>query len=313
MNAEEIILMKMADIVFVDKRSFCYWDFLSFEYEGQPYKFKHGTIRNIFSKLQKNGDIEYEYRSGPTFYTLPGVKFGKPMTVNHTEGESSGRLTPKQRTFLQCLREIPMDKPAIHDIRLSFSYNHLSPILSTSSSSSPLIKNIDTRSNKDITLHDIDLGDHTIKTTVHNTSTVSVIVACTLNPIPIDMFGLVKLSSSLARVEDRLQLLVNEYDTAYIQSGRQQYLSLKLNSKIPNHMSWTAKMWHLGKDALTSYSGEKFDMSWEDSLNVFHHVYSKEYAKKMKVRKEVQEYPNKPLKEAVLEKLKDADTDDIID
>ena len=68
------------------------------------------------------------------------------------------------------------------------------------------------------------------------------------------MFGLVKLSSSLARVEDRLQLTVNEYNAACVQSGRQQYLSLKLNSKIPNHMSWTVKMWHFGRDALTRYS-----------------------------------------------------------
>jgi len=86
MNAEEIILMKMADIVFVEKRPFCYGDFLFFEYNGEEYKFKHGTIRNIFSNLHKKGDIEKDYRSGPTFYTLPGIKFGKPMTVNHTVG-----------------------------------------------------------------------------------------------------------------------------------------------------------------------------------------------------------------------------------
>jgi len=138
-----------------------------------------------------------------------------------------------------------MDKSAIHDIRLSFSFNHLWSILSASSSfSSSLIKNIDVHSNKDITLLDIDLGDHIVKTTVHNTNTVSVIVACTLNPIPIDMFGLVKLSSSLARVEDRLQLLVNEYNAACVQSGK-QYLSLILNGKIPNHMSWIVTMWPL--------------------------------------------------------------------
>jgi hypothetical protein len=72
---------------------------------------------------------------------------------------------------------------------------------------------------------------------VHNTTAVSVIVACTVNPKPIDMFGLVKLSSSLARVEDKLQLLVGEYNKASIQSGIQQYLSLKFNSKITNYMS----------------------------------------------------------------------------
>jgi len=176
-----------------------------------------------------------------------------------------------------------------------------------------LIKNIDAQSNKDITLLDIDLGDHIVKTTVHNTNTVSVIVACTLNPIPIDMFGLVKLSSSLARVEDRLQLLVNEYDTASVQNGRQQYLSLKLNSKVPNHMSWIVKMWHFGKDSLIGYSGEKFEMKWEDSMNVLHHIYSKEYEgkrgkkKMMKIRDEDQEYPNKSLKEAFMDKLNDKD------
>ena len=85
-----------------------------------------------------------------------------------------------------------MDKHAIYDIRLSFTFKHLWPIL-YAISSSPLINNIDPVSNKDITLQDINLGDHIIKTTVHNTRTVSVIVACTLNLIPIDMFGLVKL------------------------------------------------------------------------------------------------------------------------
>jgi hypothetical protein len=91
--------------------------------------------------------------------------------------------------------------------------------------------------------------------------------------------GLARLTSSIARVEERLQLLVNEYITASLQSGRQQYLSLILNSKIPDHMNWTVKMWHFGQDALTSYSGEKFDMAWEDSLNILHHIYSKDFKK----------------------------------
>ena len=62
-------------------------------------------------------------------------------------------------------------------------------------------------------------------------------------------------------------------------------------------------MWHYGKDALTSYSGEKFDMIWEDSLNGFHHIYSKEHGKKLDVRKEVQEYPKKPLEKSFMDKL----------
>jgi len=83
MNSEEIILMKMADIVFVEKRPFS----LTFYPLNMKIgdKFKHGTIRNTFSRLRKRGDIEYEFRAGPAFYTLPRIKFGKSMTVNHTE------------------------------------------------------------------------------------------------------------------------------------------------------------------------------------------------------------------------------------
>jgi hypothetical protein len=269
MNAKEILLMKMANLSFVDKTPFCFEDFKFFEYDGRQYKFEHGTIRNIFSKLKKEGEIEFIYRSGPAFYKIKGSDVGKPMTVNHGEGH----LSPKQRTFLQTLQSIPMDKPAIHDIRLSFSFKHLWSILSVSES--PLIKSKDLESNFDIILQDIELADHVIKTTVHKTDTVSVIVGCSLSPIPIDLFGLARFTSSIARVEERLQLLVNEYNTASLQSGR-QYLSLTLNSKIPDHMNWTVKMWHFGQDALTSYSGEKFDMAWKDSLNVLHHIYSKD-------------------------------------
>jgi len=78
-----------------------------------------------------------------------------------------------------------------------------------------------------------------------------VISACTVNPILIDMYGLAKLSSNLSEEEERLQWLVDQFNTASIQNRRQQYLSLKLNSKIPDHLTWLVKMWHFGKDSLT--------------------------------------------------------------
>ena len=34
-------------------------------------------------------------------------------------------------------------------------------------------------------------------------------------------------------------------------------------------MSWIVKIWHFGKDTLTSYSDENFDMSWKDNLSHF--------------------------------------------
>ena len=57
-----------------------------------------------------------------------------------------------------------MDRHKAHNVRLSFSFNQLWSIMTDSSSScSPLIKSIDAQSNNDITLRDIDLGDHVVK------------------------------------------------------------------------------------------------------------------------------------------------------
>jgi hypothetical protein len=49
-------------------------------------------------------------------------------------------------------------------------------------------------------------------------------------------------------------------------------------------------------------------MSWEDILNLFRHIYSKEHGRKtMKTRKEIQEYPNKSLEEAFMDKIENND------
>ncbi len=57
-------------------------------------------------------------------------------------------------------------------------------------------------------------------------------------------------------------------------------------------------------------TSKQVQITWKDRLNVFHHIYSKEYSNnKMKIRKEVQEYPNKSLKGAFTDKLKEDDND----
>ncbi len=69
-------------------------------------------------------------------------------------------------------------------------------------------------------------------------------------------------------------------------------------------------MWHFGQDSLTEYTGERFEISWGDGLRVFR-IYSKQSKnkKKMKIRKEVQETPNKPHGEAFRDKMKKVNDD----
>ena len=91
--------------------------------------------------------------------------------------------------------------------------------------------------------------DLTIKTTIHHTDTVSVIVACSLNPVAVDVNGVVRLSNALTRVEERL--------LRYIECAPP---SLSLSS-IPDHNSWIVTMWHFGYDSPDEYTGEKFESS----------------------------------------------------
>ncbi len=71
-------------------------------------------------------------------------------------------------------------------------------------------------------------------------------------------------------------------------------------------MTWIVSMWHFGQDSLTEYTGERFEISWGDGLRLFR-IYSKEHHqnKKMRIRKETQEYPKTPLKDAFMDKLYD--------
>src|SRR6185312_1271729 len=104
-----------------------------------------------------------------------------------------------------------MDKPsAIHDIRLRFECKGLWSILPLYSDSENLIENIDLKSNRDITMQNINLKEFVIKPTIHKTYTGSIAIACSELPIPLTIEGLANLTSGLTRVEKRLQRVVDE-------------------------------------------------------------------------------------------------------
>jgi hypothetical protein len=69
-----------------------------------------------------------------------------------------------------------------------------------------------------------------VKTTIHHIDTVSVMVACSLNPVAADIKGLVRLSNALTRVEERLLRYIDWAPP-----------SLSLSS-IPDHESWIVTM-----------------------------------------------------------------------
>jgi hypothetical protein len=131
---------------------------------------------------------------------------------------------------------------------------------------------------------------------VHSTDTVSVIVGCSYTPIAVDINGVIRLSNALTIIEERLSKLID--DGAKVSGARYPNLA------IPNYTDWTVTMWHFGADALSTYSGEKFNVSWEIAQHALITAYSKDWKDgKRRIRIERQEYPKKSLAEALSEKL----------
>jgi hypothetical protein len=294
----------MAYIVFQEHRPFSYRDFLHFEVDKMEYKMKHGTFRNKISSLRKKGEVELSYVSGPAFYTLKNVQFGRPelMTGNHTEARHNNN-----HPLVRLIQDLPMERKALHDIHLRFESKGLWSLLRTSS-----IYKTDFYS-KDIRLFPFKTGGTTIRTTVHSTDTVSVVVGCSLTPIAVDISGIIRLSNALTRVEERLSRVI---EACYYNPGMAHGEQPTMESRrltlppIPEHKDWLVTMWHFGVDASVEYTGEKFSATWEVGEHALIRAYSKEMTgegsiskKRNIVRLECQEYPSKTLQDAIQQKL----------
>jgi hypothetical protein len=276
-------------LVLVENTSFCFRNFLDFEIDGKHYSMTHGTFRNKISKLVREGFVELQFRSGPAFYSLPGHNFTKRkiMTGDHAVVTSMSSLSP-----VSFIDNLPFNKHALHNIRLKFV---VEGIWSTTISANHLLLRTNDKS-KDIALDPIETSGLTVRVTVHHTDTVSVMVACSLNPVAVDIKGLVRLSNALTRVEERLLRLVDKGPLS---------LSLSSPSPIPDHSSWIITMWHFGKDSLDEYTGKEFEMTWKDAENALIRIYTKDLkdGKGIRIRTERQEYPDKSFDEAMDEKL----------
>ena len=285
----------MGYLVFSEHRAFCFRDFLQFEVDGKVYHMTPGTFRNKISRLRKSGEIEFAYNSGTAFYTLPGYRFGKPMTPTHAEVNSI-----KIDRFVKLIQDLPMGNNGLHDIRLRFEVVGIWKFLSTYHPELPINNN-----SKDILLSTDNIDDILARVIVHRTDTVSVSLACSLWPLSADLSGIIRLSETLTRVEERIvRLLAAGISTV-------QGLEVKVactenisHLRIPDYKTWIVTMWHFGADSLTEYSGDMFQVSWEVGQHVLVRAYAKIMKdKKIRIRTEMQEYPNKTLLDAVEEKI----------
>ena len=308
--SQNATLEHIAYLVFCEKREACWRDFLDFEVDSRRYRLKAGTIRNNLSKLRRQDCIEVAYRSIYSYYRLSGHRIQK----------KSGTMTSHpvrvyRRDLAALIERMAFDAPAVHNIRLRFYCQNIWKRLSDRSmvvginsvegddnngNNKEFSNPLERPRSKDLVLKVMKLDSGiTGSITVHKSDVVSVIISCSELPINLDNEGMSKLSTSLARIEERLRSMLFNITTD------------NADDDIPDSGTWTVTMWHVNRDSPERYDGDKFAVSWEDFAGEILRVYTKEIGSRGKGRKrksrflrvERQEYPNDSLRSAVEQKL----------
>jgi hypothetical protein len=286
-------------IILNEKRPFSYLDFRSFKEQGEEYNMKHGTFRNKISELTRNGIAELEYKSNVAFYTLKGVNFRKKesimtpiMTPNHMGVNSVIKPNSviignsySSPPICDIIHDIPPHSNALHDIHFRFEVPDIWNILYHSGKYRPNLVS------KDITVNVQNTNKLKITTIVHRTDTVTIIAACSNIPVAVDTYGLIRLSTALTRVEERLSRIVDECGSL-LPGG---YESIP----IPPNETWEVTMWHFGYDSPLEYAGPRFCATWKDGQNALARAYSKNTKSGIILRNELQQYPQKSLVDIV--------------
>lgn len=286
-NMASLVIQRIRQIVADEHRPVSHLDFLpSFTLEGKEYHLEYGTLRNILSRLRRTGQIQIANKTKQAFYTLPGVSFSRSKTTTMTPYHMGvSQLCPNPSIY-RMIQNLPLGRNALHDIHLRFKLRSIWSTLAANSNFK-----IDPIS-KDIRLPAWEIRDLTLKTTIHRTDTVSVVVGGSYNPIAVDFNGIIRLSDSLTVVEERISTIIRECN-----KGEGTLV-------VPYHMGWTVTLWHFGIDGVTEYAGEKFSCSWEVAQNSLIRAYTKDFRNgKTRIRLERQENPDKVLSEAIEEKL----------
>ncbi|MDQ6862796.1 MAG: hypothetical protein M3044_03115 [Thermoproteota archaeon] len=198
----------------------------------------------------------------------------------------------KKHPLYKCIKHHPFDKAAVHDIQLKFTTAGLWSFLSCHSNNNSTSTSQIEPFSKDIHLQKRLINDLEIQIAIHRTDTVTVMIGCSSAPIIVDVYGVIRLSEALAKIEDELNTLIEQH-------------AIDTNSKIeiPNHMAWIVTRWDFGINALVTYTGKEFFFSWHTSQNVLLVFYTKQWGENNRVRVEIQEFPNKHLGKALIERL----------
>jgi hypothetical protein len=287
MSIQDIAMKKhMEHIVKVEDRPFSVVDFDQFEVAGKLHHVSKGTFRNKMSEWKEKGEVILQYTDTYAYYSLPGYEFSKSslMTKDH---EGLPIKIAKQTPIYKWFIKQPIEKQALHNFRLLFRATGIWLYFSK------IFPNLVNKLNKDIPLEIWKFIDEIdVHVTIHHTDRVSIAIACSSRPLAIDMPDILYLIEILTRTEEKIK--------SYCYSEKED----ELIKNIPRYTTWIVKMWHFGIDFENEYNDKEFHVTFQEGISDLWRIYTKRLSDgKLHVRREHQEYSDKPITEALLDKI----------
>jgi hypothetical protein len=287
-HSEQAIIEYILTVAYEERRGVTYVEFGFFEIEGHTYHFSYGHMRNAIAKFNRSGLIlELGVIAGRKHFTVMyppnGVKRGKLMTTD----PRGVRLA--NNPLYRVLKDTLMNDPAIHDIHMRFTSRGLWTLMSSD------LRYPTREDNKAIILSKFheDIRSE-VNVVINRNDTVTVSIACSITPYQTNVDDLMRLSTLVGGVEQKLKM--NLFEVA------KEHTDLGLPI-VPESLSWRVTMLHLGRDGKYSYSGEKFDMTLGDATYGLFHIYAKDFDRKTKIRLEQCVTPDSSLMEVIRDKL----------
>jgi hypothetical protein len=288
-DLDKALWHRITQIAQVENRPFSFVDFVpTFDVDGKIHSVAYGTLRNKIAAMSKATKIRCLYQSPQAFYTINE----KPMTIDHTGAPAlaAQRIGCRRLTndpIYRIIQNMPFGKRALHDVHLRFEVSGIWSSISSRYKWNARSKDLQL-SPSPWKIKNLD-----ITVTVHSTDTVSTVIGCSYCPIAVDLYGVIRVSSALSVVYERLcNIIFRSTSTGC------------LSSDVPDPSTWTVTLWHLARDSLVTLSKKEFYVAWEIAEHALVTACTKEWQDgKSRVRIEKQEYPRKSLAEALEEKL----------
>ncbi len=293
MNALDALYIRFNEIVIKEGRPCCFLDFISFEVNGKSYSLKHGTIRNYFSFLCKNGKIKRGTYSGVRFYTLPGYESKGKMTGPRV-GDLFGNSPVAQTPIYKWLKNRPATQQAVHNIRILFEREGIWNIFSRA------YPNQINPDNCEIRMPTITYFSRTdVTVVIYRTDSVVMEIGCSSRPLIFNVKDLMLFFDTLARCELYIASVIHKYSDTDVNCLENQE-----HKCIPPYNTWMAVSWHFGIDLHDEYSKEEFHVPLQDAIPDLYRIYTKRLFDGSKViRIERQERPNQEVADALVREL----------